>query len=178
MERKLQDFHEIFARSCLEGLFLLPGKWAERKPNLAQGDLVFMVKESLGGKTFKWGMVERLYEDDMGVVRTVDVRYHLINVGPVETASIYRRGNKMKIKRCAVQNLSLAYSRREQEEDAAAGSLPAKILCVNSAGEPVDSVLANNPNDLRKSSYLDSSAPEEGLHGREAPGTSIDEGTK
>ena len=139
MGHKVAKFHEIYVHSSINSLFLMPAQWVKRRAGLEPGDLVFMIKESMMKKSYQWGMVKTVYPDSLGVVRTADIRYQIINTGSFEFISVYKKGNVSKVKRCSVQNLSLAYSQKCQEEDYLANKEMALALY-----DPTDAVLGDS----------------------------------
>ena len=67
MGRKVAEFHEVYVRSSIDSLFLMPAHWVKRRADLEPGDLVFMIKESISNKSFQWGKVKAVYPDSLGL---------------------------------------------------------------------------------------------------------------
>ena len=119
LDKKVQSWHEAWVAGCQDVLFQRDARWTEKTRNLKVGDIVWMIQESKIARVFKWGLVKSTIEDLDGVVRTVFVRYALVD-GTVEPyVSPYSKKGPFKLKRCSVQNLALFYARSEQEEDKA-----------------------------------------------------------
>ena len=117
LQDRLAAWHKNFVLTCQDRLFVLPKQWSQRRTNFQEGDVVYMLKESLVGLTLKWAIIHKVHPDDAGVVRDVTVRYSNIRVGRDTVVSVYRRPGPFKFKQCAIQNLAMMYSKVDQELD-------------------------------------------------------------
>ena len=114
LKKMEDDWWERYKIECFE--YLLPReKWRNTSTNIEVDDIV-LIKYDGKSKAgdYRWGVVTRAVPDDDGCVRTVFVRYSLLQkAGSSDDYSV-----TYKEIRVAVQRLCQIYSRREQLKDA------------------------------------------------------------
>jgi hypothetical protein len=84
---------------------------------LTGGGCSLIIRESALTRTLKWAIVHAIHPNESGLVREVTVRYMLVNGSRQSYVSRYHKKGPFKYRREAIQNLSIMYSKQEQEAD-------------------------------------------------------------
>ena len=120
-------FWQSWSNNVSPGL-IVRQKWHQSSRNLCVGDVVLICQSSKVKSKYKMGVVETVYESNDGFVRSVMLRYVLVQKSPTGDGKV----TTTRVKR-SVQRLVLILPVEEQETPVEVKDFESHVECVSPA---------------------------------------------
>ena len=75
IQAKIDHWHSTWVQACQDRLFTRDCKWVNKSRNLEPGDMLWLIQDSKLKKTLKWVIVQKVFPDQLGMLRDIVVRY-------------------------------------------------------------------------------------------------------